>query len=96
MVFVIFEVVAGPERRKVSTLEELVLWQGDSFHIDEIIGLAQFLDRTIKKPADLRLILVREGFIIMRDGRRHLAVRESEKECVRCYQLLPEMDGVAV
>ncbi len=53
----VFEVVAGPDKRKVSNLDELIMRQGDRFHVDTIIDSAKCLDKSIKKTADLNPIL---------------------------------------
>ena len=81
-----FEVVAGPNKAKVSRLDELIMCQGDRFHIDQIIDSAKSLDKSIKKTADLHPILVLNGFTIFRDGHRFLAVREVGQECARCHR----------
>ena len=81
-----FEVVAGPNKVKVSSLDELIMCQGDRFHIDQIIDSAKYLDKSIKKTADLHPILVLNGFTIIRDGHRFLAVREAGEECIRSHR----------
>ena len=85
----VFEVVASPDKRKVSKLDELIMRQGDRFHVDTIIDSAKCLDKSIKKTADLNPILAEHGFTIMRSGQRFLAVREVGAECIRCHQRLP-------
>ena len=81
-----FEVVAGPDNAKVSSLDEVIMCQGDRFHIDQIIDLAKYFDKAIKKTADLHPILVLNGFTIIRDGHRFLAVREAGEECIRSHR----------
>ncbi len=82
----VFEVVAGPDKRKVSKLDELIMRQGDRFHVDTIIDSAKCLDKSIKKTADLHPILVLNGFTNIRDGHRFLAVREAGEECIRSHR----------
>ena len=86
----VFEVVAGPDKRKVSKLDELIMRQGDRFHVDTIIDSAKCLDKSIKKTADLNPIIAEHGFTIMRSGQRFLAVRAVGEKCVRCHQRLRE------
>ena len=81
-----FEVVAGPDKRKVSKLDELIMGQGDRFHVDQIVDQAKMFDRSIKKTADLNPIIAEHGFDIIRDGQRFLAVREVGAECSRCHR----------
>ena len=84
--FISSEVVAGPNKAKVSSLDELIMWQDDRFHIDQIVDLAKYLNKSIKKTTDLRPIIARNGFAIFRDGQRFLAVREVGGECIRCHR----------
>ena len=86
MVFMVFELVAGPDKRKASKLDELIMRQGDRFHVDTIIDSAICLDKSIKKTADLNPIIAEHGFDIIRDGQRFLAVREVGAECSRCHR----------
>jgi len=81
-----FEVVAGPNKAKVSRLDELIMCQGDRFHIDQIIDSAKYLDKSIKKTSDLHPIIVRHGFAILREAHRFLAVREVGGECICCHR----------
>ena len=81
-----FEVVVGPNKAKVSSLDELVLSQDDLFYIDQIIDVAKYLDKDIKKTSDLHPIIVRHGFAILREAHRFLAVREVGGECIRCHR----------
>ncbi len=81
-----FEVVAGPNKAKVSRLDELIMCQGDRFHIDQIIDRAKMFDKSIKKTADLNPIIAEHGFRIFRDGQRFLAIREVGAECSRCHR----------
>ena len=90
----ICELVVAPD--EVSNLDELMMSQGDMFYIDQILDLAKCLDETVKRTADLHLIIVEHGYTIMRSGHRFLAVREAVEECVRCHQRLPQMDGIAI
>ena len=85
----VFEVVVGPDERKVSNLDELIKGQGDRFYVDQIVDKAKMFDRSIKKTADLNPIIAEHGFDIIRDGQRFLAVREVGAECIRCHQRLP-------
>ena len=84
--FMSFEVVAAPNKAKVSSLDELIMWQDDRFHIDQIVDLAKYLDKSIKKTADLHSIIGLNGFTVFRDGQRFLAVREVGAECSRCHR----------
>ena len=54
----ICELVVGHDKHKVSDLEDLIMCQDNTFYLDEIIGLAMFLDRSIKRTADLHLVVV--------------------------------------
>ena len=81
-----FEVVVGPDKRKVAKLAELIMGQGDRFHVDQIVDQAKMFDRSIKKTADLNPIIAQHGFDIIRDGVRFLAVREVGAECSRCHR----------
>ena len=65
-----FEVAAGLDKRKVSKLDELIMGQGDRFHVDQIVDQAKMFDRSIKKTADLNPIIAEHGFTIMRSGQR--------------------------
>ena len=79
------EVLEG-SKAKVSRLDELIMSQGDRFHVDQIIDQAKMVDKTIKKTSDLNPIIVEHGFKIFRDGQRFLAVREVGAECSRCHR----------
>ena len=81
-----FEVVAGPNKDKVSNLDELNMGRGDRFYVDQIIDLAKNLAKSVKKTADMHQVLDQHGFAIMRDGHRYLAVRESDTECALCHR----------
>jgi len=80
------EVLEGSNKAKVSSLDELIMRQGDRFHVDQIIDSAKMFDKSIKKTADLNPIIVEHGFDIIRDGRRFLAIREVGAECIRCHR----------
>ena len=80
------EVVEGSNKAKVSRLDELIMCQGDRFHIDQIIDSAKYLDKSIKKTADLHSIIALNGFRIFRDGHRFLAIGEIGAECSRCHR----------
>ena len=80
------EVVVAPNKAKVSSLDELIMRQGDRFHVDQIVDQAKMFDRSIKKTADLNPIIAEHGFDIIRDGQRFLAVREVGAECSRCHR----------
>ena len=92
--FVVFDVVDGADDGELSERDELIMRQGDRFHVDTIIDSAKCLDKSIKKTADLNPIIAEHGFTILRSGVRFLAVKEVEKECIRCHQRLPETNGV--
>jgi len=79
------EVLEG-SKAKVSRLDELIMSQGDRFHVDQIIDQAKMVDKTIKKTSDLNPIIVEHGFIVIKSGQRFLAVREVGAECSRCHR----------
>lgn len=79
------EVLEG-SKAKVSSLDQLIMRQGDRFHVDQIIDQAKMVDKTIKKTADLNPIIAEHGFTIFKSGQRFLAVRDVGAECSRCHR----------